>query len=137
MFFKKVLSFSNSLNKYEGINIPERTYNEEMNNGKFRLLGLYGSNSINWLITDLGAMISGVTTLVMHSNFSIDVIVNILNETKLEGLCLDFDLVEVFLRRINELPYLKNLIILDTVAKHGIIISNNEKEIKNSNLKCN
>ncbi|KNC38005.1 hypothetical protein PFLG_03019 [Plasmodium falciparum RAJ116] len=77
-FFKKVLSFSNSLNTYEGSNIPEKIYNEEMNNGKFKLLGIYGSNSINWLVADLGAMLSGVTTLVMHSKFN-----------KIRWLCLD------------------------------------------------
>ncbi|SOS78611.1 acyl-CoA synthetase, putative [Plasmodium sp. gorilla clade G1] len=136
-FFKKVLSFSNSLNKHEGFSIQEKVYNEEMNNGKFKLLGLYGSNSINWLVADLGAMISGVTTLVMHAKFSIDVIVDILNETKLEWLCLDLDLVEGLMARRNELPHLKNLIILDSVTKQGIINSNNEKEKKKSNLKTN
>ncbi|KOB60573.1 hypothetical protein PFHG_02363 [Plasmodium falciparum HB3] len=136
-FFKKVLSFSNSLNTYEGSNIPEKIYNEEMNNGKFKLLGIYGSNSINWLVADLGAMLSGVTTLVMHSKFSMDVIVDILNETKLEWLCLDLDLVECLMARRNELPHLKNLIILDIVAKQGMINSNNEKEKKKSNLKSN
>ncbi|KYN93130.1 acyl-CoA synthetase, partial [Plasmodium gaboni] len=135
IFFKKILSFSNCLNKNEEFNIPEKAYNEEMNDGKFKLLGLYGSNSINWLISDLGAMLSGVTTLVMHSKFSTDVIVDILNETQLEWLCLDLDLVEGLLRRINELPHLKNLIILDTVAKQSMINSNNEKGKKKSNLK--
>nr|AAD10388.1 acyl-CoA ligase antigen [Plasmodium falciparum 3D7] len=135
-FLRKILSFNNSLNKYDGINIPEKIYNEEMNNGKFKLLGLYGSNSINWLVADLGAMLSGVTTLVMHSKFSMDVIVGILNETKLEWLCLDLDLVEGLMERINELPHLKNLIILDTVAKQGIINSTIEKN-KNINLKGN
>ncbi|SCQ12632.1 acyl-CoA synthetase [Plasmodium gaboni] len=134
-FLRKVSSFSNSLNKCEIINIPEKIYNEEMNSGKFKLLGLYGSNSINWLVTDFGAMLSGVTTLVMHSKFSIDVIVDILNETKLEWLCLDLELVEGLLTRINELPHLKNIIILDTVAKQGMINSINENGEKKCNLK--
>ncbi|SOV20149.1 acyl-CoA synthetase, putative [Plasmodium sp. gorilla clade G2] len=118
-FFKKVLSFSHALNTYEGKGIEEKIYNEKENGGKFRLLGLYGSNSINWLATDLGAMISGVTTLVIHSKFSLDVIVNILNETKIEWLCLDLDLVEGILNRKNELPYLKKLIILDSLVKYN------------------
>ncbi|SCQ12711.1 acyl-CoA synthetase, putative [Plasmodium gaboni] len=103
-FFKKILSFSNFLNKNEEFNIPEKTYNEEMHN-------------------------------VMHSKFSIDVIVDILNETKLEWLCLDLDLVEGLLRRINELPHMKNLIILYGVTKQCMINSNNEKGKKKSNLK--
>ncbi|SCQ12709.1 acyl-CoA synthetase, putative [Plasmodium gaboni] len=134
MFLRKVLSFSNCLNKYEGSNIPENTYNEEMNNGKFKLLGLYGSNSINWLITDLGAMLSGVTTLVMHSKFSIDVIVDILNETKLEWLCLDLDLVEGLMKRRNKLPHLKTFIILDTLVKPKEINTQGGKE---NNIKTN
>ncbi|SCQ12596.1 acyl-CoA synthetase, putative [Plasmodium gaboni] len=79
-FFKKILSFSHALNTYEG-------------------KGIYGSNSINWLSTDLGAIISGVTILVIHSKFSLDIIVNILNETKIEWLCLDLDLAECILNR--------------------------------------
>ncbi|SCQ12695.1 acyl-CoA synthetase,putative [Plasmodium sp.] len=117
-FFKKILSFSHTLNTYEGKGIQEKTYNEKENGGKFRLLGLYGSNSIHWLASDLGAMLSGVTTLVIHSKFSLDVIVNILNEAKIEWLCLDLDLVEGILNRKNELPYLKKLIILDSIVKY-------------------
>ncbi|CDO64433.1 acyl-CoA synthetase [Plasmodium reichenowi] len=134
MFLRKVLSFSNSLNKYDGSNIPEKIYKEEMNNGKFKLLGLYGSNSINWLVADLGAMLSGVTTLVMHSKFSIDVIVDILNETKLEWLCLDIDLVEGLMAHKNELPHLKTFIILDTLFKPKEINTKGENE---NNIKIN
>ncbi|SOS78614.1 acyl-CoA synthetase, putative [Plasmodium sp. gorilla clade G1] len=125
-FFKKVLSFSHSLKTCEGTGIPEKIYNEEMNNGKFRLLGLYGNNSKNWLIADLASMMSGVTTLVIQSKFSIDIIVDILNSSKLEWLCLDLDLVEGLLCRKNELPYLKNLIILDNLTKRSE--TNIEKE---------
>ncbi|SOS80814.1 acyl-CoA synthetase, putative [Plasmodium sp. gorilla clade G1] len=118
-FFEKILSFSHALNTYEGKGIEEKTYNEEENGGIFKLLGIYGSNSINWLACDLGAMLSGVTSLVIHSKFSLDVIVNILNETKIEWLCLDLDLVEGILNRKNELPYLKKLIILDSLVKYN------------------
>ncbi|CDO66489.1 acyl-CoA synthetase [Plasmodium reichenowi] len=129
-FFKKVLSFSHSLKTYEGTGIPEKIYNEEMNNGKFRLLGLYGNNSTNWLITDLACMMSGVTTLVIQSKFSIDIIIDILNSSKLEWLCLDLDLIEGLLCRKNELPYLKKLIILDRLTKRSEM--NIENEEKNS-----
>ncbi|KYN96353.1 acyl-CoA synthetase [Plasmodium gaboni] len=113
-FFKKVLSFSHTLCYYQGKGIETKSYKEIQNNGKFKLLGLYGSNSINWIVSDFASMISGVTTLVLHSKFSIDVIVDILNETKLQWLCLDLDLVEGILERKKDLPYLKKVIILDT-----------------------
>ncbi|SOV73765.1 acyl-CoA synthetase [Plasmodium sp. gorilla clade G3] len=116
-FFRKVLSFSHSLNNFEGQGIQGKSYQEKQNNGWFRLLGIYGSNSINWLIADMASMMSGVTTLILNSKFSIDVIVNILNETKLEWLCLDLDLVDGLLLHRHELPYLKNLIILDNIVK--------------------
>ncbi|SPJ09187.1 acyl-CoA synthetase [Plasmodium sp. DRC-Itaito] len=129
-FFKKVFCFSNTLNTYEGKGIEEKIYKKEVkNDGKFRLLGLYGSNSINWVATDMASMLSGVTTLVMHSKFSIDVIVDILKETKLEWLCLDLDLVEGLLAYRNEFPHLKNLIILDTLDKSNNI---NSKGLENS-----
>ncbi|CDO66487.1 acyl-CoA synthetase [Plasmodium reichenowi] len=136
-FFRKVSSFSHTLNTYEGKGIESKKYNEKQNNGIFKLLGIYGSNSINWLASDLSAMLSGVTTLVMHSKFSIDVIVDILNETKLEWLCLDLDLVEGLLNYMHELPHLKNLIILDTLSKNNEINlneedKNNEKKNKSS-----
>ncbi|ETW45839.1 hypothetical protein PFMALIP_06085 [Plasmodium falciparum MaliPS096_E11] len=133
-FFRKVSSFSHTLNTYEGKGIESKKYNEKQNNGIFKLLGIYGSNSINWLASDLSAMMSGVTTLVMHSKFSIDVIVDILNETQLEWLCLDLDLVEGLLNHINELPHLKNLIILDTLSKNKEINLNKEE---NNNDKKN
>ncbi|SOV10605.1 acyl-CoA synthetase [Plasmodium sp. gorilla clade G2] len=116
-FFRKVLSFSHSLNNYEGQGIQGKSYKEHQNHGWFRLLGIYGSNSINWMIADMAAMMSGVTTLILHSKFSIDVIVDILNETKLEWLCLDLDLVDDLLLHRHELPYLKKLIILDNLVK--------------------
>ncbi|SOV74260.1 acyl-CoA synthetase,putative [Plasmodium sp. gorilla clade G3] len=138
-FFKKVLSFSHSLKTYEGTGIPEKTYNEEMNNGKFRLLGLYGNNSINWLITDLACMMSGITSLVIQPKFSLDIVIDILNSSKLEWLCLDLDLIEGLLCRKNELPYLKKLIILDNLNKSREMILENEDKTnglrKSSNKK--
>ncbi|ETW19327.1 hypothetical protein PFAG_01863 [Plasmodium falciparum Santa Lucia] len=136
-FFKKVLCFSNTLNTYEGKGIEEKMYKkEEKNNGKFRLLGLYGSNSINWIAADMASMLSGVTTLVMHSKFSLDVIVDILKETELEWLCLDLELVEGLLAHRNEFPHLKNLIILDTLNKSNKINSKGlEKSDKNKKSK--
>ncbi|SOV20003.1 acyl-CoA synthetase, putative [Plasmodium sp. gorilla clade G2] len=134
-FFKKVFSFSDSLNTYEGKGIPEKIYDEEKNNGKFRLLGLYGNNSTNWLITDFACMMSGVTTLVMHSKFSIDIIIDILNNTKLEWLCLDLDLVEGILNRKNELPYLKKLIILDNLTKPSKVNIQNVEKSNNGSRK--
>ncbi|ETW40208.1 hypothetical protein PFNF135_05436 [Plasmodium falciparum NF135/5.C10] len=134
-FFKKVLSFSHNLCTYEGKGIESQSYKEIRNDGKFKLLGLYGSNSINWLVSDLGSMISGVTTLVLHSKFSIDVIVGILNETNLEWICVDLDLVEGILERKKDLPYLKNVIILDTLIKTKNININLEEENEKNN--CN
>ncbi|KYN97824.1 acyl-CoA synthetase, partial [Plasmodium gaboni] len=134
-FFKKVLSFSHSLNTYNGTGVPEKIYNEEKNNGKFRLLGLYGNNSTNWLITDFACMMSGVTTLVIQSKFSIDIIIDILNSSKLEWLCLDLDLIEGLLCRKNELPYLKKLIILDNLSKRSEKINSQNEEKSNGSRK--
>ncbi|SOV11129.1 acyl-CoA synthetase [Plasmodium sp. gorilla clade G2] len=139
-FFEKVCSFSHSLDTYEGKGIESRKYDEDKNDGMFKLLGLYGSNSINWLVTDMGAMMSGVTTLVMHSKFSIDLIVDILKRTKLEWLCIDLELVEGLLVYVKELPHLKKLIILDTLVKYNGR-DNNEKvngyKNKNTNIDNN
>ncbi|SOV83850.1 acyl-CoA synthetase, putative [Plasmodium reichenowi] len=46
-FFRKVSSFSHTLNTYEGKGIESKKYNEKQNNGIFKLLGIYGINSIN------------------------------------------------------------------------------------------
>lgn len=71
----------------------------------------------------------------MHSKFSIDVIVGILNETNLEWICVDLDLVEGILERKKDLPYLKNVIILDTLIKTKNININLEEENEKNN--CN
>ncbi|SBT32135.1 ATP-dependent acyl-CoA synthetase, putative [Plasmodium ovale wallikeri] len=114
-FFNRVLSFSNSLDTLDG-GVPTKKYDETHNNGLFRILGIYGANSANWITADLSAMVSGVTTLVMHSKFSINEVIEILNESKLEWLCIDLNLVDSLLEHKDELPHLKKLIILDTVT---------------------
>ncbi|SCN43072.1 acyl-CoA synthetase, putative [Plasmodium ovale] len=114
-FFNRVLSFSNSLDTLDG-GVPTKKYDETHNNGLFRILGIYGANSANWITADLSSMVSGVTTLVMHSKFSINEVIEILNESKLEWLCIDLNLVDSLLEHKKELPHLKKLIILDTVT---------------------
>ncbi|CRG98700.1 acyl-CoA synthetase, putative [Plasmodium relictum] len=127
--FNRILGFSHSLNNFEG-GVPVKSFDEEkQNNGKFRLLGIYGSNSANWITADLAAMISGVTTIVMHSKFSVDEIVEILSQSKLEWLCIDLNLVEKLLARRDDLPDLKYLIILDHVKSSNE--SNDKKEEDN------
>ncbi|EUD66762.1 hypothetical protein C922_02747 [Plasmodium inui San Antonio 1] len=113
--FNKALSLSEYFNdKDEGI--PTKKYDEDCNKGMFKLVGIYGANSANWLVADLAAMASGTTSLVMHSKFSIDEVCEILNESKLEWLCIDLNLVESLLENKEKLPYLKKLLILDTLS---------------------
>ncbi|KEG03309.1 hypothetical protein YYE_02243, partial [Plasmodium vinckei vinckei] len=85
MLIDKVNAFSSVLDSYDG-GVPEKSYDEKENDGKFKILGIYGNNSLNWLVADMAAMNTGVTTLVMHSRFSIDEVIEILNESKLEWL---------------------------------------------------
>ncbi|CXH95792.1 long-chain acyl-CoA synthase, putative [Plasmodium berghei] len=106
--------FSYVLDSYDG-GVPEKIYNEKENDGKFKLLGIYGNNSMNWLIADMAAMLSGVTTIVMHSRFSIDEVIDILNESQLEWLCLDLKNAQLILEKAENLPHLKKLIILDHI----------------------
>ncbi|ANQ06656.1 ATP-dependent acyl-coa synthetase [Plasmodium coatneyi] len=114
--FDQALSLGRYLNRKDG-GIPKKEYKEEQcNNGKFKLLGIYGSNSANWLVADFACMASGVTSLVMHSKFSIDEVCEILNESKLEWLCIDLNLVEPLLEKKDKLPYLKKLLILDNLS---------------------
>ncbi|ETW38589.1 hypothetical protein PFTANZ_00704 [Plasmodium falciparum Tanzania (2000708)] len=142
-FYEKVCSFSHSLDTYGGKGIEARKYDEDKNNGMFKLLGLYGSNSINWLVTDMGCMMSGVTTIVMHSKFSIDLIVDILKRTQLEWLCIDLDLVEEKDVSSGSFEYdkekLEKLNVLKEKAKEfGISIiefDNMTKGIKKTNMK--
>ncbi|SBS82297.1 acyl-CoA synthetase, putative [Plasmodium malariae] len=112
--FNRVQNFSYSLNKLEG-GVPMKHYDEDHNNGNFRLLGIYGANSANWITADLACMLSGVTSLVMHSKFSINEVVEILNESKLSWLCIDLNLVESLLEHKAELPHVKKLIVLDSI----------------------
>ncbi|SCM00658.1 acyl-CoA synthetase, putative [Plasmodium chabaudi adami] len=110
----KANAFSSVLDSYDG-GVPEKLYDEKENDGKFKILGIYGNNSMNWLVADFAAMTSGVTSLVMHSRFSIDEVTNILNESKLEWLCLDLKHAKSLLERLKDLPHLKKLIVLDHI----------------------
>ncbi|CAD2097998.1 hypothetical protein YYG_03263 [Plasmodium vinckei petteri] len=125
----KVNAFSSVLDSYDG-GVPEKLYNEKENDGKFKILGIYGNNSLNWIVADMAAMNAGVTTLVMHSRFSIDEVIEILNESKLEWLCLDLKHAQAILERIKDLPHLKKLIILDHIPMND---PKKQKELNKNN----
>ncbi|CAD2094014.1 acyl-CoA synthetase, putative [Plasmodium vinckei lentum] len=134
MLIDKVNAFSSVLDSYDG-GVPEKLYDEKENDGKFKILGIYGNNSLNWLVADMAAMNTGVTTLVMHSRFSIDEVIEILNESKLEWLCLDLKHTQPILERIKDLPHLKKLIILDHIPNND---PKKQKELnKNNNTEKN
>ncbi|CAD2110713.1 hypothetical protein YYG_05109 [Plasmodium vinckei petteri] len=129
MLIDKVNAFSSVLDSYDG-GVPEKSYDEKENDGKFKILGIYGNNSMNWVVADLAAMSSGVTSLVMHSRFSIDEVIEILNESKLEWLCLDIKHAQVIVERIKDLPHLKKLIILDHIPMND---PKKQKELNKNN----
>ncbi|CAD2102613.1 acyl-CoA synthetase, putative [Plasmodium vinckei brucechwatti] len=131
MLIDKVNAFSSVLDSYDG-GVPEKSYDEKENDGKFKILGIYGNNSMNWLVADMAAMNSGVTSLAMHSRFSIDEVIAILNESKLEWLCLDLKHAQELLERINDLPHLKKLIVLDHIPMND---PNKQKELNKNNTK--
>ncbi|SCL88303.1 acyl-CoA synthetase, putative [Plasmodium chabaudi chabaudi] len=125
----KVNAFSSVLDSYDG-GVPEKSYDEKENDGKFKILGIYGNNSMNWLVADMAAMNSSITSLVMHSRFSIDEVIEILNESKLEWLCLDLKHAQAILERTKDLPHLKKLIILDHIPKDD---PKKQKELNKNN----
>ncbi|CAD2103480.1 acyl-CoA synthetase, putative [Plasmodium vinckei brucechwatti] len=129
MLIDKVNAFSSVINSYDG-GVPEKLYDEKENDGKFKILGIYGNNSMNWVVADLAAMSSGVTSLVMHSRFSIDEVIDILNESKLEWLCLELKHAQELLERINDLPHLKKLIVLDHIPMND---PKKQKELNQNN----
>ncbi|CAD2098355.1 acyl-CoA synthetase, putative [Plasmodium vinckei] len=129
MLIDKVNAFSSVLDSYDG-GVPEKLYDEKENDGKFKILGIYGNNSMNWLVADMAAMNSGITSLAMHSRFSIDEVIGILNESKLEWLCLDLKHAQELLERINDLPHLKKLIILDHIPMND---PKKQKELNKNN----
>ncbi|CAD2085364.1 acyl-CoA synthetase, putative [Plasmodium vinckei lentum] len=125
----KVNAFSSVLESYDG-GVPEKSYDEKENDGKFKILGIYGNNSMNWLVADFAAMSSGVTTLVMHSRFSVDEVIKILNESKLEWLCLDLKHAQAIIERLKDLPHLKKLLILDHIPMND---PKKQKELNKNN----
>ncbi|CAD2083664.1 acyl-CoA synthetase, putative [Plasmodium vinckei lentum] len=129
MLIDKVNAFSSVLESYDG-GVPEKLYNEKENDGKFKILGIYGNNSMNWLVSDMAAMNSGVTTLVMHSRFSVDEVIKILNESKLEWLCLDLKHAQAIIERLKDLPHLKKLLILDHIPNND---PKKQKELNKNN----
>ncbi|VEV58777.1 acyl-CoA synthetase, putative [Plasmodium vinckei vinckei] len=129
MLIDKVNAFSSVLDSYDG-GVPEKLYDEKENDGKFKILGIYGNNSMNWVVADLAAMSSGVTSLVMHSRFSIDEVIDILNESKLEWLCLELKHAQELLERIDDLPHLKKLIVLDHIPMND---PKKQKELNQNN----
>lgn len=114
----QVNGFACAIDSFDG-GLHTRTFDEERNEGKFRLLGLCADNSANWIIIDLASQMSNITTVIMHAKFGMEELLHVLKETKLEWLCVGIAMAEKLVSKLPELPHLTHLIIVDNISDLG------------------
>jgi long-chain acyl-CoA synthetase len=82
---KEAYSFARYLMHH---NLSPKVTNEE---GSFRFVSLYAKNREEWVVTDLGAMAAGITTVTLYDTLGQDSIDYILNQTSIKTVVCSSD----------------------------------------------
>lgn len=93
--------------------VPEIT---EWNDLTFRFLGIYSKNTLEYIISDIGACMYGITTIPIYATLGEEATEYAFDQTRMETCVVTADLVETLMKnKMNKgyFKYLKNLIITD------------------------
>ena len=72
-------------------NLCPKIENEE---GAFRFLSVYAKNREEWVVTDLGAMMAGITTVTLYDTLGQESIDYILNQTFMKTVVCSSDKIK-------------------------------------------
>lgn len=90
--------------------------------GQFRFIALYAKNREEWVISDLGAMLTGITVVTLYDTLGKESIDYILNQAKIKTVVTQADKVKglVDLKKDGKLPLMQVIIYFDEVKKEDI-----------------
>ena len=108
---KKLINFSRGLNVLNLCPVLNLENEEE----KFRFLGIYSRNKVEWLLSYFGAVRDSITVVTIYETLGDLAIEFILNQTKLTTIVIEVKATKKILElaRQNRISNVKNLIVLD------------------------
>ena len=88
---------------------------DEYQNHKMELIGIYAKNCIEWIIADMGCQMNSVTTCTLYSTFGSDAFNFICNQTKIKTLIISPDLTDNVceMKQKYDLENLSKIILFD------------------------
>lgn len=70
---------------------------ESEHDGTFRMIGLYSKNREEWVVTDLGAALTGIAVVTFYDTLGLEYIDYLMNQTELRTLALSSDKIKIVL----------------------------------------
>jgi long-chain acyl-CoA synthetase len=91
--------------------VPKVT-NEE---GTFRFISIYAKNREEWVVSDIGSIFAGVTTVTLYDTLGADSIDYILNQTSIRTVVCSADKIKglIDIKAAGKLPLLSHIIYFD------------------------
>jgi long-chain acyl-CoA synthetase len=89
----------------------------DTDDGRFRFVSLYAKNREEWVVSDLGAMLTGITVVTLYDTLGKESIEYILNQTKIKTIICSADKVKILLdlKRDGKLHHLTAIVYFDNV----------------------
>ena len=90
--------------------------------GPFKFLALYAKNREEWIVADLGAMMTGITVVTLYDTLGKESIDYILNQTQIKTVVSSSDKLKTLLdlKREGKLPLMQAIIYFDEAKKEDL-----------------
>lgn len=95
---------------------------QQFEDGKFRFVALFAKNREEWIITDMGAQMTGITVVTLYDTLGKESIDYILNQCKIKTCVLSSDKIRLLLELHKEgkLESLHHLIYFDQPSNEDV-----------------
>lgn len=92
----------------------EEHYDEEA--GKFKMMGIFARNCVEWICTDLACQLSSTTSATFYSTLGDEAFEHVFNQTRLETICITPENIKTIIKYHEKYRFrsLKNIILFDT-----------------------
>jgi long-chain acyl-CoA synthetase len=82
---------------------------------RYKFLGFFSRNCIEYVVTDLACQMNGITTIPLNPNLSTDAIEHIINQSEISTVCItqDAKIIDVLAKLKNKCIKLRNIVLYD------------------------
>lgn len=93
--------------------VEERTYDDEQ--GKWKILGIFARNCLEWIVTDVAMQMNDITTVTFYSTLGSDSFDHIFKQTEINTVCCSPDSIKSLADYHKQFKFasLKNVIVFD------------------------